>query len=491
MAAKLSSMMPRSGFLSRWLTALTMVCSTIGFAVGMICQACDASPAAVKLVGYMGALWVRALKLMVVPMIFTSMIVSVASASGGSTGAMASLAIRFYLSTTVVAACEGLIFFNIFSGAFVTLDAEFESQTNATNASSSSTEADADDVTATGTTALDTLLEFGYALVPDNLVDVFLNTQLLGLITVGAFIGASVHTSSKGQAVVDLSQALNETFVSMIKKVILLTPFGVGSLVAGSIAAARDVAVVFRALSSLLGVVFFAQLTHAFGFYSLLYFLAVRKPPLRYYSGLVRVWATAFGTSSSAATLSTTTEACVNLGVSEEAARFVLPIGATINMDGSALERAVVVLWIAHVSGVPISAGGQLVVAVTAILLSIGASPIPSAGVSTLIVMVEQAGVPFTPHVALATSICLAVEWLFDRVRTCVNVTGDAIGVAIVDALVSRRQARAAVAEVVGVPPAPAPEGASTLFSERSKSPTTPRLEENERPAIVAEEGKV
>ena len=70
-------------------------------------------------------------------------------------------------------------------------------------------------------------------------------------------------------------------------------------------------------------------------------------------------------------------------------------------------------------------------------------------------------------------------------------MTGDAIGVAIVDALVSRRQARAAGAEVVGVPPAPAPEGASTLFSERSKSPTTPRLEENERPAIVAEEGKV
>ena len=127
MAAKLSSMMPRSG-LSRWLTALTMVCSTIGFAVGMICQACDASRRLVKLVGYMGALWVRALKLMVVPMIFTSMIVSVASASGGSTGAMASLAIRFYLSTTVVAkGGEGLIFFNIFSGAFVTLDAEFES----------------------------------------------------------------------------------------------------------------------------------------------------------------------------------------------------------------------------------------------------------------------------------------------------------------------------------------------------------------------------
>ena len=184
-----------------------------------------------------------------------------------------------------------------------------------------------------------------------------------------AFIGSSVHQSQKGQAVVDLAQGVNETFVAMIRKVILLTPLGVGSLVAGSIAEAQDVGLVFRSLSALLGVVFFAQAVHAFLFYPAVYATIVQRNPYHYLAGLPRAWATAFGTSSSAATLSTTTEAVKALGVSDEAARFVLPIGTTINMDGSALERPCVVLWIAHVSGVPVDAGRQILVAVTSLSL--------------------------------------------------------------------------------------------------------------------------
>jgi len=187
-----------------------------------------------------------------------------------------------------------------------------------------------------------------------------------------------------------------------------------------------------------------AQAVHALCTYSLIYALLCRRSPRRYFCGLARPMTTAFGTASSAATLATTIQACLQLGVSESVARFVLPIGATLNMDGSALERPITVLWIAHVSGVPLDGARQLLVAVTSALLSIGASPIPSAGVSTLIVMIEQAGVPLTPPVLLATSACLAVEWLFDRVRTTVNVTGDAVGAAVVDAIIERRRDRTA-----------------------------------------------
>ena len=159
--------------------------------------------------------------------------------------------------------------------------------------------------------------------------------------------------------------------------------------------------------------VLLGQCWHALAFYGGIYALATRRSPRLFFAGLPRMWITAFGTSSSAATLSTTIRCCEarsnlpsifprprrrrasrspsalaaspprsaqELGVSKEAINFVLPVGCTVNMDGGALERPLVVLWIAHVAGCPLAFGQQLVVALTAALLSVGSSPIPSAG---------------------------------------------------------------------------------------------------------------
>merc|ERR1712217_809884 len=134
-------------------------------------------------------------------------------------------------------------------------------------------------------------------------------------------------------------------------------------------------------------------------------------------------------------TLSTTRKCCEDLGISKAAIDFVLPIGCTVNMDGSAVERPIVVLWIAYVAGQPIPLGQQLLVGLTSALLSIGGSPIPSAGISTLVVMLEGANVTLTPEVSMLVAFALAIEWFLDSVRTCVNVTGDTIGVAIIDHL--------------------------------------------------------
>ena len=423
----------------RRITSLTMLGCVIGLAIGLAFAACNASEAAVKLVRFPGTLWVRALKLMVVPMIFTSMIVSVAAAGsseGKETARMARLAVQYYLTTTLVAALEGIILFNLFSGTFAPLAPPSPNSTSELGDGGTS-------ALPPGSTALDAIVDFGFALVPDNLVQVFLETQLLGVITVAAFLGACLPSAPHGHAVLDMARGLFEIFVEMIRRCILATPLGVCSLVAGSIAAAEDVVVVFSSLAALLGAITIGHACHAFVFYPLIYLVAVRRNPIRYFAGLPRVWITAFGTSSSAATLSTTIDVCTRtLGVSDAVARFVLPIGCTLNMDGGALERPIVVLWIAHVSGQPVTASTMLLAAVTSALLSIGASPIPSAGVSTLVVMVEQVGVPFTPTVMLAISFCLAVEWLLDSMRTTVNVTGDAIGVAIVDSLLEQHATR-------------------------------------------------
>ena len=372
-------------FVSRWLTTLTIIGCSIGAGVGFICQAASAPAAVVRCIGFFGALWVRALKCLVVPMIFCSMISSVAgrpSATGAGKFKMSKYAVQYYSATTAIAALSGLLWFNAFSFAFAPLDMESRLP-NSTAADTS--EGD-------GGSMLDTLLNFGFDLVPDNLFEVLLHTELLGLITFAIFFASALDTRTESAAaLLALVGACGDTFVAMIKRVILLTPIGVGSLVAGSIARAVDVGQVFSALGALLGVVVVAQLVHVFVSDAALYALLTRRNPYRYYIGLPRAWFTAFGTSSSAATLSTTTECVVALGVSEDVARFVLPIGCTVNMDGSALERPITVLWIASVSGVPLSAARQLVVAVTSALLSLGASPIPSAGVSTLVVMIEQA----------------------------------------------------------------------------------------------------
>lgn len=441
-------------FVQRWLTTLTLVGAALGVVTGILCKAllysddakrCPTDPEPephdfIKVLSFPGQLWVRALKLMVVPMIFASMIVSVSAVSKlGSTNTMASLAVRFYMATTACAAITGIVLFNMFRSTFAQLGELNANDDNCTAAAVAAQAHAVDDEGGARLTILDTLLKFGFDLVPDNLVAALLKSQLLGVITFAIFFGTMLEAAPHGQVVVQFFEATFSTFVAMIKLVILFTPVGVGSLVAGSIATSSQLELVLGNLGALFGVVLLGQVWHSLAFYGSCYFAAIGRSPLRYFAGLPRVWVTAFGTSSSAATLSTTSRCCEALGVSKEAINFVLPIGCTVNMDGSALERPIVVLWIAHCAGFPLSFGEQLVVALTSALLSIGSSPIPSAGISTLLAMVQNANVPLTPRVELLISFCLAIEWLFDSLRTTVNVTGDAVGVAIIDHLLQKR----------------------------------------------------
>ena len=356
-------------FVQRWLTTLTLVGAALGVATGILCKAllsyddakrCPTDPEPephdfVKVLSFPGQLWVRALKLMVVPMIFASMIVSVSAVSKlGSTNAMASLAIRFYMATTVCAAITGIVLFNVFKASFAQMG-ELNTDDNCTAAAVASQEHAVDSEGDARLTILDTLLKFGFDLVPDNLVAALYKSQLLGVITFAIFFGTMLEAAPHGQVVVHFFEATFATFVAMIKLVILFTPIGVGSLVAGSIATSSQLELVLGNLGALFGVVLLGQVWHSLAFYGGCYFAAIGSSPLKYFAGLPRAWVTAFGTSSSAATLSTTSRCCEALGVSKEAINFVLPIGCTVNMDGSALERPIVVLWIAHCAGFPLS----------------------------------------------------------------------------------------------------------------------------------------
>jgi len=407
----------------RWLTTLTLVGVAFGVLTGILCSSLEASSEVVDVVRFPGQLFIRALKAVVVPMVFSSMVSNTAVL--GRTGAgnkMARLVVVYYLATTAVAGLESVALFNIFSNIFTPL-----------KAADMHAAARVDTTVTEKLTLLDTTLSFGRDLVPDNIFDALLKNQLLGVMTFAIFFGYTLSTLPKGKLVINFSDACFEALIGMIEKVIIFTPLGVGSLVAGSIAKAQGLTTVMQNLGALFAVVMVGQAIHTFIFYPTLYACFTRKNPMRYLFGLPRAWMTAFGTSSSAATLSTTCKCCEDLGISKEVVEFACPIGCTVNMDGSALERPLVVFWIAHVAGQPIPGGIQAVVAMTSMMLSIGGSPIPSAGVSTLVLMVEAARFKFTPEVETLIAFCLAIEWLLDSVRTSVNVSGDAFGAAIID----------------------------------------------------------
>jgi Na+/H+-dicarboxylate symporter len=168
---------------------------------------------------------------------------------------------------------------------------------------------------------------------------------------------------------------------------------------------------------------------HAFVSLPLVLLLVARRNPLRYLAGMGDALITAFGTASSAATLGVTLE-CVTKrnGVSERAAEFVVPLGTTVNMDGTALYEAVAVLFIAQTMGIELPVSRQLVVLVTATLAAIGAAAIPEAGLVTMVLVLTAVGLP-----AEGVGLILSIDWILDRFRTAVNVWGDSVGAAVVD----------------------------------------------------------
>mmetsp|Transcript_81050 Transcript_81050/g.251521 ORF Transcript_81050/g.251521 Transcript_81050/m.251521 type:complete len:491 (+) Transcript_81050:60-1532(+) len=413
-------------FVMRWMTTLTVLGCALGAVTGTLCHVLGAPDQAVKLIQLPGELFLRALKAVVVPMVFASMVSNAASLNEtGGANRMASMAIKYYLSTTFVAALEGVLLFNVFRFSFEPVGAPASPAAAPTAAPKRGP----------SSTVLDTFLDFSRDLVPENVPKAMLEMQLLGIITFAVFFGAMLSQTPGGRPVIQFFGACFDTLVEMIRRIILFTPLGVGSLVSRSIAQSSDLGSALGNIGKLLGVVALGQAIHVFLFYSCVYGATTRRNPFRYFSGMANMWITAFGTSSSAATLSTTCKTCEDHGISKRTINFVCPIGCTVNMDGGALERPIVVLWIAHVGSQSLPLSGQLVVAFIAALMSIGGSPIPSAGVSTLMLMVEAGGVTATPTVQMLVGFCLAIEWLLDSLRTAVNVTGDAIGVAVIDHL--------------------------------------------------------
>jgi len=268
-------------------------------------------------------------------------------------------------------------------------------------------------------------------MVPSNIFLAASSNNFLGMILFAMVLGgALLSLGDKGKSAIDLFHALNAAMLKIVKLIILFAPIGIYGLVATQIANTGGGGAFYSELERLMWFVITVTLglfLHAIVLCVILWTIGKRNP-LSYIGYLSKALLTAFSTDSSSATLPITIECVEESGVSERAAGFVLPLGATINMDGTALYEATAAIFIAQSAGIPLSGAELTIIFITATLAAIGAPGIPNAGLVTLLVVLSAVNLP-----AAGIGTLLAIDWFIDRERTTVNVFGDAVGGAVID----------------------------------------------------------
>lgn len=379
--------------------------------------------AAVPVYDFLGTLFLNALKMLVVPLIVAAIINGLASARGAALGRMGALTLGYYAFSGLLAILTGLLFVNLLTPGIV--DGQPAKQLMGLDASTADVEKQMADRGA-GDFAQVVLLLF-----PPNIFAAAAQGQMLGLICFALLFGYAVSRlpEALGKTQREFWQGFYEVMIRLTHLIMRFAPIGVFGLVAEVIAqtgwsAVRPLAVFFAAV--LLGL-----LTHALITLPLILRLVARVSPLKHYQAMAPALATAFSTSSSAATLPVTIECMEERAqVPRRVTSFVLPIGANVNTDGSALYECVVVMFIAQAYGVDLSAAQQFVVVLGALLTGIGIAGIPSASLVGIAVILGAVGLPLE-----GIGLVLAVDRILDMCRTTVNVFGDSCGAVVVGRL--------------------------------------------------------
>ncbi len=365
-----------------------------------------------------GTIFINLLKLIAVPLILASLIkgisdlkdISKLSKMGGRT-------IGLYVLTTVIAVSIGLLIVNIIKpGSFISEQTRTELVSSYTTDANSKIEA-ANKQSEVG--PLQSLID----IVPDNIIKASAdNGNMLQVIFFAVIFGIAMILlpEDKSKPVKDFFDSFNEIILKMIDIIMLFSPIGVFALLAAIVAESPSLDL-FKALG-MYGLTVVIGLILVMSFYLFLVKVFAKKSPKFFINGISPAQLLAFSTSSSAATLPVTMERTVdNLGVDDEVASFVLPIGATINMDGTSLYQAVAAVFIAQSFGMDLSLATQLGIIVTATLASIGSAAVPGAGMVMLVIVLAQAGIP-----EAGLALIFAIDRPLDMCRTTVNVTGDA-----------------------------------------------------------------
>jgi len=380
-----------------------------------------------ELTEFVGDIFLQVLKLLVIPLVVTSMICGITSLGDiRKLGRMGGWTIGYYLLTMAVAVLIGIVLVWIIQPGTQT-DDTFSYVKESVQQKE-------------GTGILETLLNVfrgsegdpGDGMFPSNIFQAASNTNVLALIVFALIFGGALTTiGEKGATAIAFFEGANEAVMKMVHLVMFFAPVGIYGLVAWNIAKNGGGDAFYeevRKLSWYVTTVLTGLGLHVVFLCLILTFVA-RRNPFTYLFGILRALLTAMTTASSSASLPITME-CVeeNNGVSNRSASFVLPLGATVNMDGTALYEAVAVIFIAQSLGMQLPLAKLVVIFFTATLAAVGAAGIPEAGLVTMVIVLQAAGVPVS-----GIGTILAIDWFLDRMRTSVNVCGDAIGSAVID----------------------------------------------------------
>ncbi|KAG7315209.1 hypothetical protein KOW79_021297 [Hemibagrus wyckioides] len=442
-------------FMKNLLLALTVLGVIVGSVAGVLLRyASPLHPDIIMIIAFPGDILMRMLKMVILPLIISSLITGLAGLDAKSSSRLGTRAMVYYMSTTIIAAVLGVLLVLAIHPGHPKLRSNLgEGKKN-------------DDVS-----TLDAFFDLIRNLFPENLVQAcFQQIQtvtnkvevstphhphrfgrnstkwaakyvmkkslqfksgmnVLGII--GFFVAFGIcmgKMGEKAKLMMDFFNILNEIVMRLVGMIMWYSPVGIACLICGKIISINDLEVVAKQLGMYMLTVIVGLIIHGGIFLPLIYFVIVRKNPFQFFMGVFQAWVTALGTASSAGTLPVTFR-CLeeNLGIDKRVTRFVLPVGATINMDGTALYEAVAAIFIAQMNGIKLGPGQIVTVSLTATLASVGAASIPSAGLVTMLLILTAVGLP-TQDI----SLLVAVDWLLDRFRTSVNVIGDSYGAGIV-----------------------------------------------------------
>lgn len=361
---------------------------------------------------WFGTLFLDALKMTIIPLIVAAVITGVAALGDiRKLGRLGGFTLFYYACTTALAVLTGLLVVNLIQPgqgietAALTLP---------------------DVANREPTTFSDIIL----SLVHPNLIDAAANTNLLPIIVFCLIFSAALTTTGdRGKVLINFFDGLNDVMMKIVIWLMYLAPIGIFSLIAARLGTAGGGEAFLQEIKSVGLYVMTVILGLGLHFIVLFGVLCIfSNRGLEYLSSLARALFTAFGTASSSATLPLTMECAQEAGVNPKAVKFVLPLGATVNMDGTALYEAVAVMFIAQAYGISMDMSQQIIIFVTATLAAIGAAGIPQAGLVTMLIVLSAVNLP-----AEGIGLLLAVDWFLDRIRTTVNVWGDSVGAAVME----------------------------------------------------------
>ncbi|XP_028299834.1 excitatory amino acid transporter 5-like isoform X1 [Gouania willdenowi] len=449
------------------LLTLSVVAVVTGCTLGFMLRGTHLSTQAKIYFSFPGELLMRMLKMLILPLITSSLMSGLSSMESKACCRMGVLTVTYYLWTTFIAVVVGIILVIIIKPGVGT-----EMESNRLGGGPVMTSADA-------------LLDLIRNMVPSNLIEatfqqyktdlipilkvptrtvqpsfvyvvpdgsekgrtVYLELtpppeityktspgssqqmNVLGIVIFSATMGLLLgRMGERGAPLINVCQCINECVMKIINAAVWYFPFGIIFLVAGKILDMQDPSTLGKKLGWYGITVLAGLFVHGLVLLPLFYFILTRKNPFSYIRGLLQAMVIALATSSSSATLPITMKCLLeNCNVDRQIARFVLPVGATINMDGTALYEAVAAIFIAQVNNYELDFGQLVTISITATAASIGAAGIPQAGLVTMVIVLTSVGLPPDD-----ITLIVAIDWILDRFRTMINVLGDALAAGII-----------------------------------------------------------